>query len=225
MKSEVTRKNDVYAFATSTSRAKNTVRVCACQIPIAAKSEPSDDERDEECPREPGCEWAARDDGEAGDERENEERERDSSRPLVPRPEERCGREGDERRERQREQERRRWRALSADHPIGERERGGRDDEVQREEEEGASSSPSCDGMRNGADCEESNGHRRPGSARAEPLRAIAAAAPVADEREPGRFREEKAMSSSPTSERPRPAGRRAEEREPGEREEVALEG
>ena len=41
MKSEVTRKNDVYAFATSTSRPKNSVRVCACQMPIAAKSVPS----------------------------------------------------------------------------------------------------------------------------------------------------------------------------------------
>ncbi len=41
MKSDVTRKNDVYAFATSRSRAKNSVRVCACQMPIAAKREPS----------------------------------------------------------------------------------------------------------------------------------------------------------------------------------------
>ncbi len=40
MKSEVTRKNDVYAFATSTSRPKKSVRVCACQMPTAAKSVP-----------------------------------------------------------------------------------------------------------------------------------------------------------------------------------------
>ncbi len=41
LKSDVTRKNDVYAFATSRSRAKKSVRVCACQIPIAANSVPS----------------------------------------------------------------------------------------------------------------------------------------------------------------------------------------
>ncbi len=41
MKSEVTRNQVVYAFATSRSRAKKSVRVCACQIPTAAKSAPS----------------------------------------------------------------------------------------------------------------------------------------------------------------------------------------
>ena len=98
LKSDVTRKNDVYAFATSRSRAKNSVRVCACQIPIAANSVAERDERDEERAREPVRERRASDDREPGDEREDEERERDRSRALVPRPQERRRGERDERR-------------------------------------------------------------------------------------------------------------------------------
>ena len=41
MNSDVTRKNVVYAFATSRLGAKNSVRVFACHRPIAANREPS----------------------------------------------------------------------------------------------------------------------------------------------------------------------------------------
>ena len=136
MKSEVTRKNDVYAFATSTSRPKNSVRVCACQMPIAANSVPSATSVHEERAREPVRDRAASDGREPGDEREDEERERDAAGALVPRPEERRRGQGHERGEREREQERGRRGSFAAQDAVREREHGGGDREVERKEQE-----------------------------------------------------------------------------------------
>ena len=65
-------------------------------------------ERQEQRPREPGRERRPAGDGERGGEREQEERERDASVPLVPRPQERERRERDEGGQRKGEEEGRR---------------------------------------------------------------------------------------------------------------------
>ena len=137
MNSEVTRKNDVYAFATSTSLAKKSVRVCDCQMPIAAKRTPSPTSVATSARGSQAATRRAGDDRESGGEREDEERERDRARAVVPRPQVRDGGEGDERGERGDEEERRGGRLLAAEHPVREGEAGRCEDEVEREEQEG----------------------------------------------------------------------------------------
>ena len=135
MKREVTRKNDVYAFATSSVGEKKSVRVCACQSPIEAKSAPRAASVSTSARGSQSASGVRASDAQPGDEREHEERERDATLPLVPAPEERDRSEGDEGRDREREQARRRRGRVALQHPVAEREDGGREDEVERQQQ------------------------------------------------------------------------------------------
>ena len=136
MKSEVTRKNDVYAFATSSVGEKKSVRVCACQSPIEANSAPRAASVRTSARGSQSASGVRASDAETGDEGEHEERERDAALPLVPAPEERHRSEGDEGCDREREQARRCRGRVTLEHPVAEREDGGREDEVERQEQE-----------------------------------------------------------------------------------------
>ena len=97
---------------------------------------PERDQRAEQRARKPLRDRAARDGRQPGREGEHEERERDAAGAFVPRPQERRGRQRHERRQREREQERRRRRSFACEDAVCERERGCRDHEVQRQEQE-----------------------------------------------------------------------------------------
>ena len=136
LKSDVTRKKDVYAFATSRSRAKKSVRVCACQIPTAAKSVPS---ATSVTRRARGSQSATGARATTASPATNGKTKKASA--IAPARSSKVHRNDvalsvTNVRQRQRQEERRRRRALAAEDPVREREHGRRDDEVEREEQE-----------------------------------------------------------------------------------------
>ena len=220
MKSEVTRKNDVYAFATSTSRPKNSVRVCACQMPIAAKSVPS----------ATSVTRSARGSQSAIGLRATVARPATNGNTknasvIPPARSSHVQRNdvearGHERGERQREQERGRGRSLTAQDPVREREHGGGDDEVEREEQERLVVAQLY-GHAERCNCEECDGNRR----------RVARERHGADDRRGDADRHERDSSGIfqeelhvvVADEGPREAaGGHPEEPEPGEREDAA---
>ena len=136
MNSEVTLKNDVYAFATSRSRAKNSVRVCACQIPMAAKSEPSatsvtSSARGSQSASgarattpNPATNGKTKNASAIAPARSSHVQRNDVAERVTNAASGSARRNG------------RRRRALAAEHPIREREHGGGEHEVERQEQE-----------------------------------------------------------------------------------------
>ena len=132
----MTRKNDVYAFATSTSRAKKSVLVCACQMPIAAKSAPCTT-RVTSSARGSHAAIGVR----ARTPKPAVKGKTKNASAIAPARSSHVQRyddreERDEGGEGQGQEERQRLRTLAAQHPVREREHDRGDDEVQRQQQE-----------------------------------------------------------------------------------------
>ncbi len=178
------------------------------------------DECDQQRSREPVGQRAPHERRKSGCEREYEERERDATRALVPRPQKRRCRQRHEGSERHGEEEWGRRRSLAAEDPVRERDDRSGDHEIQREEQERLLVTE-LDGNAEGSDREQRHRHRRritrehdggsDGGCRSDP-----------DERNPSRISEEQ-LDLVVTDERPaKAARRRAEQRKPDEREDAA---